>query len=114
MIILFLENDNEAIVVNISFDKSKDFKARIPMKMYIDSAGYDLFADESFLILKWSRAAINTSMRFQILKGFYGEIKSRSGLAFKHGLFALNGIIDSGYTGFVYVLFLIILILIIM
>ena len=101
---MFLENDNGAIVVNISFDKSKDFKARIPMKMYIDSAGYDLFADESFLISKWSRATINTSMCFQIPKDFYGEIKSRSGLEFKNGLFALNGTIDAGYTGFVYVL----------
>ena len=61
---MFLENDNEAIVVNVSFDKSKDFKARIPMKMYLNSAGYDLFADESVLILKWSRGRVNTSIRF--------------------------------------------------
>ena len=61
---MFLENDNEAIVVNVSFDKSKDFKARIPMKMYLNSAGYDLFADESVLVLKWSRGRVNTSIRF--------------------------------------------------
>ena len=104
MITLFLENENEEIVVNISFDNSKDFESKIPLKMYVDSAGYDLFANESFRILKWSRAAINTGIRFQIPKGFYGEIKSRSGLAFKNGLFAFNGTIDAGYVGFVYVL----------
>ena len=66
LIMLFLGNDNEEIVVNISFDKSKDLK--IPLKMYIDSAGYDLFPDESITILKWSRASINTNIRFQIPK----------------------------------------------
>ena len=102
---LFLENETEAIAVNVSFDKSKDFKARIPMKMYLDSAGHDLFADESVCILKWSRASVNTKIRFQIPKGFYGEIKSRSGLAIKNGLLAFNGTIDAGYVGFVYVIF---------
>ena len=101
---MLLENENESIVVNISFDKTKDFMARIPMKMYIDSAGYDLFADESVNILKWSRASVNTSIRFQIPKGFYGEIKSRSGLALKKGVVAFNGTVDSGYTGFVYII----------
>ena len=98
---LFLENENEEIVVNISFDKSK---TTIPMKMYLDSAGYDLFADESITILKWSRASICTSILFQIPKGFYGEIKSRSGLAIKNGLLAFNGTADAGYVGFVYVI----------
>ena len=101
---MFLENDNEAIVVNVSFDKSKDFKARIPMKMYLNSAGYDLFADESVLILKWSRGCVNTSIRFQIPKGFYGEIKPRFGLLIKNGLVAFNGTVDAGYVGFVYVI----------
>ena len=101
MTTLFLGNENEEIAVNISFDKSK---TTIPMEMYLDSAGYDLFADESITILKWSRASICTSIRFQIPKGFYGEIKSRSGLAIKNGLLAFNGTVDAGYVGFVYVI----------
>ena len=100
---LFLQNDNEEIDVSISFEKSKDFKS-IPMKMYLDSAGYDLFADESITILIWSRASVSSNIRFKILKGFYGEIKSRSGLALKNGLFAFNGTVDAGYAGFVYVI----------
>ena len=101
---LFLENNNEEIDVSISFEKSKDFKS-IPMKMYLDSAGYDLFADESITILKWSKASVSTNIRFKIPKGFYGKIKSRSGLALKNGLFAFNGTVDdAGYAGFVYVI----------
>ena len=103
MIILFLGNDDE-IIINISFDKSEDFKSKIPIKMYANSAGYDLISDESVTILKWSRALVNTNIRFDIPKGFYGEIKPRSGLALRNGLVAFNGTVDSGYLGFVYVL----------
>ena len=101
---LFLGKENETVVVNVSFDKSNDSEGKIPIKMYLDSAGYDLSAGESFCILKWSRASINTNIRFQIPKGFYGEIKPRSGLAIRNGIVAFNGTVDSGYVGFVYVI----------
>ena len=103
MIILFLGNDDE-IVVNISFDKTEDFKSKIPIKMYSNSADYDLFAGESVTVLKWSRASVNTNIRFDIPKGFYGEIKPRSGLAIRNGLLAFNGTVDAGYLGFVYII----------
>ena len=99
MIILFLGKDE--IVVKVSFDKNDSF---IPIQMYSDSAGYDLFSGESVLIPKWSRLAINTNIRLDIPKGFYGEIKSRSGLALNNGIIAFNGTVDSGYLGFVFVI----------
>ena len=103
MIILLLGKEDE-IVVNISFDKTEDSKSKIPIKMYANSAGYDLFAGESVSISKWSRASVNTNICFEIPKGFYGEIKPRSGLAIRKGLVAFDGTIDSGYIGFVYVI----------
>ena len=103
MIILLLGKEDET-VVNISFDKSEDFKCKIPIKMYSNSAGYDLFAGESVRVSKWSRACVNTNIRFEIPKGFYGDIKPRSGLAIKNGLVAFNGTIDSDYVGFVYII----------
>ena len=99
MIILFLGKDE--IVVKVSFDKNDSF---IPVQMYSNSAGYDLYSGESVLIPKWSRLAINTNIRLDIPKGFYGEIKSRSGLALKNGIIAFNGTVDSGYLGFVFVI----------
>ena len=108
---MFLGNDDE-IIVNISFDKSEESKLKIPIKMYVNSAGYDLFANESITVSKWSRASVNTNIRFDIPKGFYGEIKSRSGLALRNGILAFNGTIDAGYKGFVYVIILTILIVI--
>ena len=96
---MFLGKDE--IVVKVFFDKNDSF---IPVQMYSDSAGYDLYSGESALIPKWSRLAINTNIRFDIPKGFYGEIKSRSGLALKNGIIAFNGTVDSGYLGFVFVI----------
>ena len=72
--------------------------------MYSNSAGYDLSAGESAIIPKWSRVSVNTKIRFDIPKGFYGEIKLRSGLAIRNGIIAFNGTVDSGYSGFVYVI----------
>ena len=72
--------------------------------MYSNSADYDLSAGESAIIPKWSRVSVNTKIRFDIPKGFYGEIKPRSGLAIRNGIIAFNGTVDSGYSGFVYVI----------
>ena len=103
MITLFLENDDE-ILVRISFSKTGDFLRTIPIRMYEDSAGYDLYSSENVVISKWSRAMVNTGLRFSIPKGFYGEVKPRSGLAIRNGIVAFNGTVDAGYIGFVYVI----------
>ena len=99
MIILFL--GNEKILINVSFDKNE---TRIPALSYNNSAGYDLPSAETITVPKWSRRLVNTKLRFDIPKGFYGEIKARSGMAIKKGVIAFNGTVDSGYTGFVYVI----------
>ena len=101
MITLFLGNE---LLIKLNRSSISSEVVEKPKKMYPDSAGYDLFADESFKILSGSRAVISTSIRMQILKGYYGEISPRSGLALKNGIVAFNGIIDSGYLGVVYVI----------
>ena len=75
-----------------------------PKRAYVNSAGYDLFADESIEVLPNSRAVVSTGLRMQIPKGYYCQISPRSGLALKNGVIAFNGTIDSGYFGVVYVL----------
>ena len=78
--------------------------AKEPVKATEESAGYDLFSDESPPILPWSRALVNSGIRLSIPKGYYGEICPRSGLAVKNGILAFNGTVDSGYSGIVFVL----------
>ena len=96
---LFLEN-----VVVVKLCASTTEVSKIPLKAYTDSAGYDLFADETVEVLSNSRAVVSTGLKMKIPKGYFGQISPRSGLAFKDGIVAFNGTIDSGYLGIVYVL----------
>ena len=91
---------NEKIVVNVILEKNE----KIPISLYSDSAGYDLYSAETVVVPSRSRKLVNSKIRFEIPKGFYGEIKARSGLSIKKGIVAFNGTIDSGYSGFVYII----------
>ena len=97
---MFLGNE---ILIKIG-NSNDSLNVNKPIKAYVNSAGYDLYSDESFNILSWSRAAISTGIRMFIPNGYYGEICPRSGLAVRNGILAFNGTIDSGYLGIVYVL----------
>jgi dUTP pyrophosphatase len=74
------------------------------------AAGMDLRAavpeDRPLLLLPGRRALVPTGLVFEIPHGYEGQIRPRSGLAFKHGITCLNtpGTIDSDYRGEVKVL----------
>ncbi|MEP9397755.1 dUTP diphosphatase [Mesorhizobium sp. KR2-14] len=74
------------------------------------AAGMDLRAavphDRPLLILPGRRALVPTGLIFEIPQGYEGQVRPRSGLAFKHGITCLNtpGTIDSDYRGEVKVL----------
>ena len=86
--------------------------AGLPLPSYETSgaAGMDLRAavpdDRPLLILPGKRALVPTGLVFEIPEGFEGQVRPRSGLAFKHGITCLNtpGTIDSDYRGEVKVL----------
>ena len=74
------------------------------------SAGMDLRAavpdDRPLIIMPGKRALVPTGLVMEIPEGFEGQVRPRSGLAFKHGITCLNtpGTIDSDYRGEVKVL----------
>ena len=74
------------------------------------AAGMDLRAavpeDRPLLLLPGRRALVPTGLVFEIPDGFEGQVRPRSGLAFKNGITCLNtpGTIDSDYRGEVKVL----------
>jgi len=74
-------------------------EARLPTKGSKDSAGLDLYAIESLVIPAHGRAGIRTGLAVSIPQGFYGRVAPRSGLAIRHGLDVLAGVIDSDYRG---------------
>ena len=99
MIILYLEKDK----ILVQFNRfSKD--ASIPKKMYPNSAGYDLHANETVKVFAGSRSLVSLDLRMVIPKGYFGRISPRSGFALNQGIIALSGTINSGYTGIIYVL----------
>lgn len=74
------------------------------------SAGMDLRAavpdDRPLVIVPGRRALVPTGLVLEIPEGFEGQVRPRSGLAFRHGITCLNtpGTIDSDYRGEVKVL----------
>ena len=45
------------------------------------------------------RVVLKTGISIAIPKGYYGRVAPRSGLAAKHGIDVLAGVIDSGFRG---------------
>lgn len=62
-----------------------------PKKDEIEQDEYSLGAGE--------RVLIKTGIQVEIPEGFWGNIRDRSGLAYKNGLHVLAGVVDETYRG---------------
>ena len=82
----------------------------LPAYESVGAAGMDLRAavldDRPILLLPGRRALVPTGLILEIPDGYEGQVRPRSGLAFRHGVTCLNtpGTIDSDYRGEVMVL----------
>src|SRR5690554_2553989 len=69
------------------------------------AAGFDLYADLSksmkghFVLAPQEQIVVNTGVAMAIPEGYYVQIKSRSGLAAKHGVHAIGGVLDQDFRG---------------
>jgi dUTP pyrophosphatase len=63
------------------------------------AAGADLRASEAVEIAPGARSAVPTGLRLQIPPGHVGLVWPRRGLAVRHGIDTLAGVIDSDYRG---------------
>ena len=63
------------------------------------AAGADLRAAQAALIPPGARQAVATQLRLAIPEGHVGLIWPRSGLAARHGIDVLAGVVDSDYRG---------------
>ena len=73
--------------------------AQLPVRSTSGAAGYDLFSIDSYVVLPGRRVVVSTGISVQLPPGTYGRIAPRSGLAVKHGLDVLAGVVDPDYTG---------------
>ena len=82
----------------------------LPSYETVDAAGMDLRAalpaDEPLVLAPGARCLVPTGFIMEIPKGHEGQVRPRSGLAYKNGITCLNtpGTIDADYRGEIMVL----------
>lgn len=77
--------------------------AKAPTRATDGSAGFDFYALERMEVWPGARCKIPTGVKTAIPEGYAGFMWPRSGLAVKHGLDLLAGLIDSDYRDQVHV-----------
>ena len=78
--------------------------AKWPTRASPGDAGMDLSSVESIVIPARSRALVDTGIVISLPSDCYGRIAPRSGLAVRHGIDVLAGVVDSSYRGTIRVL----------
>ena len=84
--------------MNIDILKLHD-DAVIPTYGSDGAACFDLYAVEAAFIPARSRSIVRTGLAFDVPTGYALDVRSRSGLASKHGIVAFHGTLDSDYRG---------------
>ena len=77
---------------------------KLPQKGTPNSARYDVFSYKHRIITPGSNGLVSLGFKCAIPKGYYGQLKSRSGLALRKQLTVDAGVIDSDYRGIVSIL----------
>lgn len=76
----------------------KSEKAKVPTRAHEADAGFDLFATRDIYVPASGKVIADTEISVDIPKGYFGDIRPKSGLLFNHSL-ATFGTVDSGYRG---------------
>lgn len=90
--------------LSLPFKKLND-RATIPTYGSNGAAGLDLYANfmdepgNCHYLPPGERKLFKTGISTAIPRGFYGRIAPRSGLAYKHGIDVMAGVIDEDYRG---------------
>ena len=86
--------------MNLKF-KKLDEEALLPSYATDGSSGMDLSAclDDVVCLQPGESAIVPTGVAMELPEGYEGQIRGRSGLAFKHAVFAFSGTIDQDYRG---------------
>ena len=73
--------------------------AYTPTKGSTLSAGHDLYSAYEYFIAPGDRCLIPSDISIELPAGCYGRIAPRSGLAMRHCLHTLGGVIDGDFRG---------------
>lgn len=100
----FKTEHNEYKPLHVKMKKLENYPEEIEsLPQYADSgcSGFDIRSAIDFEISEGQTILVPTGFCLQIPKGYELQIRSRSGLAAKEGIFVLNGVgtVDSSYVG---------------
>lgn len=104
---------NTAHEISTSFGDEpqlKFFRSRrdlyIPRKTSPHSVGWDLYSlpNFHFTLNVGQSKLIPLGIQFEFPEGYYGQLFSKSNLAFHHGIYVQGGVLDPDYEGDIYVL----------
>jgi dUTP pyrophosphatase len=73
--------------------------AKLPSRGTYWAAGADLCSVEGFTLQPGERKSAPTGLSIEIPPGWYGRVAPRSGLAARHGIDTLAGVVDPDYRG---------------
>lgn len=62
-------------------------------------AGFDLYTRERIVLSPGIQVALPSGVAIEIPEGYVGLIWDKSGIAIKHGLKTMGGVVDAGYRG---------------
>jgi dUTP pyrophosphatase len=79
--------------------KRLDPEAKLPTYAHDGDAGMDIYSLETYTLKPHERKGFKTGLSFEMDKEFVGLIWDKSGLAIKHGLKVMGGVLDSNYRG---------------
>ncbi len=79
-------------------DAGIDLRASGRWVVDLDDEKFELVRDE-YRLQSGERIGVRTGIIMEIPMGCWGNIRDRSGLALKHGLHTLGGVIDETYRG---------------
>ena len=99
-----LENNSTASIdlpAKVCSVRLQNLSATIPTRATERSAGFDLYSPISGTVPKRERKLIPLELQLLFPPETFGLIRGRSGLALKHGIDVLAGVIDNDFEGII-------------
>lgn len=73
--------------------------AQLPQMIKEGDAAMDFYSYKDYELSVGEKVIVETGVAIAIPRGYWGNVRDRSGLAAKHSLHTMGGVFDSNYRG---------------